>query len=168
MSPPASRPPPSPSPLSRQSTTSYSTEYEYDTDQAPLESPSSAPSRLSREKNRLTLRSYLNSLLTSSTIASSPVLRSFLLSGSITLTPDELEDAKRREEADKVREEGRKRFAKEVAGRVDGLRDAVKSVKGDVMGKGNNLEYRAFQCLNLIPTCDRRINPYFCHHQIDT
>ncbi|KIM46162.1 hypothetical protein M413DRAFT_64985 [Hebeloma cylindrosporum] len=135
MSPASSRPPPSPSPLSRQPTASYFNEYDYDSGQTPLESPTSAPSRLSREKNRLTLRSYLNSLLTSSTIASSPVLRSFLLSGSITLTSDELEDAKRREEADKVREDGRKRFAKEVAARVDGLRDAVKSVKGDIMGK---------------------------------
>lgn len=168
MSPAPSRPPPSPSLLSRESTASYSNEYDYDNSQVPLESPSSAPSRLSREKNRLTLRSYLNSLLTSSTIASSPVLRSFLLSGSITLTPDELEDAKRREEADKVREEGRKRFAKEIAGRVDGLRDAVKSVKGDIMGKGDDLKYRTFRYLNLILTCNRRINSYFRHHQSDT
>lgn len=167
MSPAPSRPPLSPSPLSRQSTASYLNEYDYDSGQNPIETPVSTPSRLSREKNRLTLRSYLNSLLTSSTIASSPVLRSFLLSGSITLTPDELEDAQRREEADKIREEGRKRFAKEVAGRVDGLRDAVKSVKGDIMGKGDDLEYRTFQCLNLILTYDRRINSYFRHHQID-
>lgn len=47
-----------------------------------------------------------------------------------------MEDAHRREEADNTREDGRKRFAKEVAARVDGLRDAVKSVKGDIMGKG--------------------------------
>jgi len=167
MSPTASRPPPSPSPLSRQSTPSYFNEYDDNSRQNPLEISSSAPSRLSREKNRLTLRSYLNSLLTSSTIASSPVLRSFLLSGSISLTPDELEDAKRREEADKVREDGRKRFAKEVAGRVDGLRDAVKSVKGDIMGKGHDLEYRTLQCLNLILTQNRRINSYFRHHQSD-
>lgn len=39
------------------------------------------PSRLAREKNRLTLRSYLHTLLSSSVFASSPVLRSFLLSG---------------------------------------------------------------------------------------
>ncbi|KAJ7908340.1 hypothetical protein B0H13DRAFT_2233333 [Mycena leptocephala] len=65
-------------------------------------------SRLAREKNRLTLRAYLHSLLASYTIASSPVLRSFLLSGPTTL---------------------------KIASRVDGLRDAVKSVKGDIMGK---------------------------------
>lgn len=99
-------------------------------------SPNVSASRLSREKNRLTLRAYLHSLLSSSTIASSPVLKSFLLASPTTLTPAELEDAKRREEADQVRDEGRKRFAKEIADRIDGLREAVKSVKGDVMGKG--------------------------------
>lgn len=71
----------------------------------------------------------------SSTIASSPVLKSFLLSGPTTLKPEELEDARRREEADNIREDGRKRFAREIAGRVEGLRDAVKSVKGDIMGR---------------------------------
>ncbi|GLB33834.1 putative PX-associated protein [Lyophyllum shimeji] len=92
-------------------------------------------SRLAREKNRLTLRAYLHSLLATSTIASSPVLKSFLLSGPVTLTQEELEDAQRREEADRVREDGRKRFAKEISDRVEGLREAVRSVKGDVMGK---------------------------------
>ncbi|CAA7259770.1 unnamed protein product [Cyclocybe aegerita] len=137
MSPNGTRPPMSPSPLTRQTTAS--TFNDYDLHESPTLSidqfPSTAPSRLAREKNRLTLRSYLHSLMSSSTIASSPVLRSFLLSGPITLTPDELEDAKRREEADSVREDGRKRFAREIASRVDGLRDAVKSVKGDLMGK---------------------------------
>ncbi|KAF8238699.1 hypothetical protein L208DRAFT_1240839 [Tricholoma matsutake] len=94
-----------------------------------------APSRLAREKNRLTLRSHLHSLLSSSTIASSPVLRSFLLSDPVSLTQEELDDIQKREEADMVRDDGRKRFAKEIASRVDGLREAVKSVKGDIMGK---------------------------------
>jgi hypothetical protein len=127
----------SPSPLSRNSTTStitdgYATNYLQDNHNQRQ----SSPSRLAREKNRLTLRSYLNVLLSSSAIANSPVLRSFLLSGPITLTPDEMEDSRRREEADRVRDEGRKKFAKEIASRVEGLRDAVKSVKGDIMGKG--------------------------------
>jgi hypothetical protein len=105
---------------------------------------SAHPAKLAREKNRLTLRSYLNTLLSSYAIASSPVLKSFLLSGYITLTPEELEDARRREETDQVREEGRKRFAREIAGRVDGLREAVKSVKGDIMGPG--------MCFFLVPS----------------
>lgn len=89
-----------------------------------------------REKNRLTLRAYLHSLMSSSTIASSPVLRSFLLSGPTILSHEELADAQRREEADQVRDAGRKHFAKEVAERVDSLRDTVKDFKGDVMGQG--------------------------------
>jgi hypothetical protein len=93
--------------------------------------------RLAREKNRLTLRAYLHALMASSTLASSPVLRSFLLAGPTELTPEEQEDARRREEADSLRDDGRKRFAKEIADRVEGLRGALRSVKGDMMGKGN-------------------------------
>ncbi|EMD40720.1 hypothetical protein CERSUDRAFT_149056 [Gelatoporia subvermispora B] len=92
-------------------------------------------SRLAREKNRLTLRAYLHRLLATSTLASSPVLRSFLLSGPTRLSELEKEDARKREEADRVREDGRKRFAREIAARVDGLREAVRSVKGDLFAK---------------------------------
>ena len=78
----------------------------------------------------------MHSLLGSSTIGSSPVLRHFLLSGPTTLSPEELEDAKSREEADIAREEGRKKFAQEIATRIDALRGAVKNVKTDIMGEG--------------------------------
>ena len=63
-------------------------------------------------------------------------MRSFLLSDPTTLSDEELEDTQRREEADRTRDEGRKQFAKEVSLRVDSLRDLVKSVKGDLLGKG--------------------------------
>lgn len=82
-------------------------------------------------------------MLSSSTIASSPVIRSFLLSGATPLSEDELEGAKRREEVDKAREEARKRFAEEIAIRIDNLREAVKSVKGEIMGKGSSLNVLA-------------------------
>ncbi|KAI0092424.1 hypothetical protein BDY19DRAFT_924281 [Irpex rosettiformis] len=100
-----------------------------------FDSPTANSSRLSREKNRLTLRAYLHSLLRSTVFASSPVLRSFLLSGPTQLSDAELEDARRREEADRMREDGRIRFAKEIRDRVDSLRDAVRSVKGELLGK---------------------------------
>ncbi|KAJ3741102.1 hypothetical protein DFH05DRAFT_1403872 [Lentinula detonsa] len=103
---------------------------------APQSNQTSNPSRLAREKNRLTLRAYLNSLLTSPTIASSPVLKSFLLSDPTTLSQEEIEDAQWREEADRMREEGRKKFAREIASRVESLRGAVKDMKGDIMGQG--------------------------------
>jgi hypothetical protein len=106
---------------------------------------SSANLRLSREKNRLTLRAYLTTLLNGpSTIANSPVLRSFLLSDPITLTSEEITDARMREEADAMRDDGRKRFAHEISKRVDGLRAAVQDVKGDAMGKGAYLPWVVF------------------------
>ncbi|KAJ3520718.1 hypothetical protein NM688_g9123 [Phlebia brevispora] len=91
--------------------------------------------RLTREKNRLTLRAYLHTLLSSTIFANSPVLKSFLLSGPTRLSEEEREDARRREEADQMREDGRKRFAKEIKDRVEGLRGAVRSVKGELLGK---------------------------------
>jgi hypothetical protein len=76
--------------------------------------------------------------MSSATVASSPVIQSFLLSDPTTLTDQELEDAQRREEADRTRDEGRKQFAREVSARVDSLRGLVKGVKGDLLGKGQN------------------------------
>ena len=100
--------------------------------------PTVAPSlRLAREKNRLTLRAYLHALMSSVTIASSPVIKSFLLADPTTLTDEEVEDAQYREEADRTRDEGRKQFAKEVSARVDSLRSLVKGMKGDLLGRGH-------------------------------
>lgn len=97
---------------------------------APAPTPA-AP--LTREKNRLTLRSFLRSFLLHSTLASSPVLRSFLLSGPQTLSPPEIADAKRREDADVVREEGRRRFKLEAGKRVEELRESVKELREEVI-----------------------------------
>lgn len=133
--------------LPRQSMSSENDSYDPPTAPEPT-------SRLAREKNRLTLRSYLHTLMASPTVLSSPVFRSFLLSDPITLTNEEIEDAKRREEADRVREDGRKKFAKEIAGRVDALRDALKSVKGDIMGKSGfsiALGHRNLKTKNFYP-----------------
>ncbi|KAL5487773.1 hypothetical protein ACEPAI_5881 [Sanghuangporus weigelae] len=91
--------------------------------------------RLAREKNRLTLRAYLHTLLNNSELGSSPVLLHFLASDPTILSRDELDDARRREEADRKRDEGRIQFAHEIAARVEGLRNAIKSVKGDIMQK---------------------------------
>ena len=113
------QPPSNPTPgLQRSNTVASSSE---DLSAKPSATSVNASS-LAREKNRVTLRSYLHGLLSSSVIANSPVLKSFLLSGPTTLSPEEEEDSRHREDADRVREEGRKRFAKEVASRVDGLR----------------------------------------------
>jgi hypothetical protein len=75
--------------------------------------------------------------MSSATVASSPVIKSFLLADPTTLTDEEVEDAQRREEADRMRDEGRKQFAKEVSARVDSLRSLVKGMKGDLLGRGH-------------------------------
>lgn len=54
----------------------------------------------------------------------------------IQLSEEEQMDARRREELDAIREEGKNQFEREVSERVDKLRDAVKDVKGDLMGPG--------------------------------
>lgn len=96
-------------------------------------SPRPPASRLFREKNRLTLRAYLHTLLATPSLASSPVLRSFLLSSPITLTQAEKEDALHREEADRGREESRKQFAHEIGAKVEALRNAARNLKGELM-----------------------------------
>lgn len=55
------------------------------------------------------------------------------------MSPEELEDAKRREEADAKRDEGRKHFAQQIAQRVDNLRSAMKIVKEEVMSKSKHI-----------------------------
>ncbi|KIN93038.1 hypothetical protein M404DRAFT_17347 [Pisolithus tinctorius Marx 270] len=114
---------------------------------------SQRPERLSREKNRLTLRGYLHTLLANPTFASSPVLRSFLLSGPTRLTPAEQEDARRREDADYVRDEGRRRFAHEISVRIDGLRDSVRSVKGEIIGKDGLMQ--VFAIIKVTPSIEQ-------------
>lgn len=74
--------------------------------------------------------------MNTSVIASSPVLRHFLLANPTRLSPSEREDAQIREEADKKRDEGRIHFAHEISARVEGLRSAIKNVKGDIMARG--------------------------------
>ena len=115
---------------------------------APASPTSLSPSSpLQRERNRLTLRSYVHSLLAIPELASSPVLRSFLTMEPITLNEDEELDARRREELDRVREEGKTQFEKEVSERVDKLRDAAKDLKGELMGPGEP-KHLISSCMN--------------------
>ncbi|KAJ3484539.1 hypothetical protein NLI96_g5579 [Meripilus lineatus] len=121
----------------------------HDSVQSPMSPPGSFPvaqaspsyggsqyaSRLAREKNRLTLRSYLHVLLGSMKLGSSPVLKSFLLADPTKLTEEEMADARHREELDRLREDGRKKFSQEIKERVDGLRGAMRSVKGELFAK---------------------------------
>ena len=98
------------------------------------------PVPLSREKNRLTLRAYLQNILSFPEVINSPVLRSFLLSGPTQLTPAESQDSQRRLEADAVREEGRRRFREEAEKRIEALREGLTQFKGDVLSKEGGLK----------------------------
>ena len=99
-----------------------------------------SPTPLSREKNRLTLRAYLQNLLMLPMVMDSPIVRSFLLSGPTTLTPAEAADSQRRLEADAVREEGRRRFRQEAEKRIETLREGLALFKGDVLAKEGGLK----------------------------
>ncbi|KAK8865647.1 hypothetical protein IAR55_000792 [Kwoniella newhampshirensis] len=108
------------------------------TSDSAASAPTSTP--LSREKNRLTLRAYLTSILSLPFVINSPILRSFLLSAPTVLTPPEALDCQRRLEADAVREEGRKRFREEAEKRIEALREGLTQFKGDVLSKEGGLK----------------------------
>ncbi|KAJ1032692.1 hypothetical protein NDA16_000714 [Ustilago loliicola] len=88
---------------------------------------------LAREKNRLTLRAYLRSLLGSPAVAESAVLMDFLTAEPTTLTRAEEEDAAIREGLDHVREEEHRRFSDEAAKRAQELQQHLKEFKKDLV-----------------------------------
>ncbi|KAI9634480.1 uncharacterized protein MKK02DRAFT_34448 [Dioszegia hungarica] len=102
------------------------------------EAPPATP--LSREKNRLTLRAYLQNLLSFPFVINSPIVRSFLLSSPTSLTSAEVADNQRRLDADAVREEGRKRFREEAEKRIEALREGLNQFKGDVLSTEGGLK----------------------------
>ncbi|CDR87736.1 uncharacterized protein SPSC_03497 [Sporisorium scitamineum] len=88
---------------------------------------------LAREKNRLTLRAYLRSLLASPAVAESALLMDFLTAEPTTLSRAEEEDAAIREGLDHVREEEHKRFSDEAAKRAQELQQHLKEFKQDLV-----------------------------------
>ncbi|GMK60115.1 hypothetical protein CspeluHIS016_0903320 [Cutaneotrichosporon spelunceum] len=120
------------------------------------------PTPLSREKNRLTLRAYLQNILSIPEVANSPVIRSFLLSSPITLTPPEMADVQRRMEADAVREEGRRRFREEAERRVEKLREGLAQFKGDILTREGGLKsvfevVRKVELVGDLPPAERAV-----------
>lgn len=103
-------------------------------------SPISPTTPLAREKNRLTLRAYLQTILAIPFVLNSPILRSFLLSSPTQLTPAEAADCQRRLEGDAVREEGRRRFREEAEKRIEALREGLLKFKGEVLSKEGGLK----------------------------
>lgn len=88
---------------------------------------------LAREKNRLTLRAYLRSLLASPVVADSALLMDFLTAEPTTLSSAEEEDAAIREGLDHVREEEHRRFSDEAAKRAQELQSHLKEFKLDLV-----------------------------------
>ena len=88
---------------------------------------------LAREKNRLTLRAYLRSLLASPSVAESALLMDFLTAEPTSLSRGEEEDAAIREGLDHVREEEHKRFSDEAAKRAQELQQHLKEFKQDLV-----------------------------------
>ena len=88
---------------------------------------------LARERNRLTLRAYLRSLLTNPHVADSSTLSSFLLSEPTMLSAAEERDALAREGLDAVRDDEATRFSQEANRRVSELRQHLQSFKADLI-----------------------------------
>ncbi|PWZ03194.1 hypothetical protein BCV70DRAFT_197427 [Testicularia cyperi] len=88
---------------------------------------------LAREKNRLTLRAYLRSLLASPSVADSAIFMDFLTAEPTTLSRSEEEDAAIREGLDHVREEEHRRFSDEAAKRAQELQHHLKEFKDDLI-----------------------------------
>jgi hypothetical protein len=90
---------------------------------------------LTRERNRLTLRAFLRTLLQTQEIANSSSLRGFLTADTTTLTPAEEADAAKREEMDRMREAETDKFRSEVETRVKDLERHLRSFKEDLVKK---------------------------------
>lgn len=98
----------------------------------PVFDPNHVPS-LARERNRLTLRAYLRSLLSNPVIASSDAFQSFLLESPIQLTPGEEQDVLIREEMDRIREQEMKSFRAEVEERVEELEGYLRKFREELV-----------------------------------
>ncbi|KAK4051758.1 hypothetical protein OIO90_004582 [Microbotryomycetes sp. JL221] len=90
---------------------------------------------LSRERNRLTLRAYLNQILKNNVLASTRAFQSFLIESPIELTTMELRDVEIREEMDKLREKELKSFKNQVDQRVGELEMYIREFREDMVEK---------------------------------
>ena len=104
----------------------------FDRSGSPVFDGNHVPS-LARERNRLTLRAYLRSLLTNPVLAASPAFQSFLLESPIVLSPAEVRDVHVREEMDHMREAEAARFKAEVDGRVAELEGYLRGFKEEMV-----------------------------------
>jgi len=114
-----------------------------------MDMTATTPSELVREKNRLTLRAYLRSLLSIPAVADSDTLRAFLTDSPTTLTSSDLMDIKTRRKADAVREAEHQEFSTKMSERVRVLREHLGSFKVMLM-EPDGLS-RVFQTIRQCP-----------------
>ena len=88
---------------------------------------------LSRERNRLTLRAYLRSLLANPVLGSSGAFQSFLVESPIRLGEKEMRDVEVREEMDRIREEEARSFRVEVEDRVAELEGYLRGFREELV-----------------------------------
>jgi hypothetical protein len=117
-----------------------------------IRSPTVPAGPLARERNRLTLRAYIRSLLSNPHVADSATLASFLLSDPTILTDAEEKDALAREGLDAVRDDEASRFSREANRRVSELRQHLQSFKADLI-KRDGLS-RVFATIKATPNMD--------------
>jgi hypothetical protein len=117
-----------------------------------IRSPTAPTGPLAREKNRLTLRAYIRSLLNNPHVADSSTLASFLLSDPTILTDAEEQDALAREGLDAIRDDESSRFTKEANRRVSELRQHLQSFKADLIQR-DGLS-RVFATIKATPNMD--------------
>ncbi|WFD45029.1 hypothetical protein MPSI1_003705 [Malassezia psittaci] len=104
---------------------------------------------LTRERNRLTLRAYLRSLVSTSSVADSEIMRDFLLRDPIELSASEMHDVEIRKHADALRQEQRQGFAQETAARAKEIHDHIGAFKQDLLRPGGLSEL--FQTIRNAP-----------------
>ncbi|KAF9358641.1 hypothetical protein BGX26_001270 [Mortierella sp. AD094] len=97
----------------------------------------SSGAKVSREKDRVSLRGYLHSLAKASQeIVDSPTFINFLTQDPIVLTEEEANDAQARVAIDEHRMAQQEKFDREVAKKVDELDAQLKEVKLDILQPG--------------------------------
>ncbi|GAA5977052.1 hypothetical protein JCM10908_004837 [Rhodotorula pacifica] len=98
----------------------------------PTFDPAHVPS-LARERNRLTLRAYLRSILANPVLASLNAFQSFLLESPIQLNAKEQQDVLIREEMDRIREQEMRSFRAEVEERVEELEGYLRKFREELV-----------------------------------
>lgn len=95
---------------------------------------------LHREKDRITLRSFLTRLAAITEVANSDIFRNFLLSDPIQLSEEEKKDATERLKMDENRANEEKRFRKEVDEKIVELDGLLSMLKQQIMKPNGLLE----------------------------